>query len=297
MNGRPKNQRALLLAVQYASHPELDGTDSALLLCLATNGDHGTGRNSRPGNRALESATKLKWSAVHERIQKNIRRGLIKCTEIGNGRGNASMYDLSLEHPAYPDYSPTRKRECLLYEKPSGQGPENHPVDNEKTIRSESKPSGCGDKPSGQGVENGAKPSGLDRSTPPAFTTNPPKPRAQVTGAGGWQGFLAMLPSEIQGALARKNERHELERLLDQHGPETLAGAVMLWVDKRELPLAGIPPKMGKWKAFLNEGLCHIPNGKAKYTARAKRLKEEAWSASPEGKAANEDLLKKLMAE
>src|ERR1019366_1934249 len=37
---------------------------------------------------------------------KNIDRGLIERTELGNGRGKASVYRVCLENPYYPDQTP-----------------------------------------------------------------------------------------------------------------------------------------------------------------------------------------------
>jgi hypothetical protein len=220
MNGRPKNHRALLLAVAYVQHPDLDGVDSAILLCLVANGDHGTGRNCRPGNDALEIVAKLKWSALHVRLERLIEHGLIKRTERGDGRGRASKYDLCLGNPAYPDYAPTRKRECLIDSengKPSG-----NPSGN---------PSGKHAKPSGENAEtirpasenhpvDGAKPSGLDRMTPPphqTHTTPPPPteasgpktgPLAEKDGGGGGASSPNQDPAtRLDKAIAKWKEK------------------------------------------------------------------------------------------
>jgi hypothetical protein len=72
----------------------------------------------------------------------------------------------------------------------------------------------------------------------------------------------------------------------------------MLWILNRELPVATIPPVMGKWRTFIKE--CtedYLAKGKAHYLSHVARLNEEAYSKSPEHKARQEALIAKLSAE
>jgi hypothetical protein len=112
------SQRAVYLAASHCSHPELDATDTLLLVYLALNGDFGTGKNSHPGNLNIRHALKLTDSPTDARLKKNIERGLIERTARADGRGKASTYRLCLESPYYPEQTPggeslTDKPPCL----------------------------------------------------------------------------------------------------------------------------------------------------------------------------------------
>jgi len=214
-----------------------------------------TGRNSRPGNATLQAAAVLKSSAIHERINKYIKIGLIERTEVGDGRGRASVYAFNWSHSAFPDRSPNG--EILIdMEDREPSALDRTVSETTATVNlpaSTSKASGHHDKPSGQ-ID---KLSGPDRNTSvphPKPTTPPSEPRAEKTGAvGRWEGFVSLLPIEMEGAIPRKDQRNQLEALISKHGAKSVAYSVKLWSDHREMPVDGIPPKMGKWKAFLNE--------------------------------------------
>src|SRR5437879_3414718 len=96
MNGKPKSHRAIVLAAMHCTHTELDSKDKLLLAYLAQISNHGTGTNAYPGLADLIGVLNLTRRPAKERVAKNIKRGLIACTEVGNGRGNASVYMLCL---------------------------------------------------------------------------------------------------------------------------------------------------------------------------------------------------------
>src|ERR1700758_4247491 len=116
MNGTPKSHRAVELAAAHCTHPDINGTDKALLMYLAICSDHAKGTNSHPGNRNLTDVLCLTDSPTDARLRKNRERGLIARTERGDGRGKASAYRLCLESPYFPDFTPGG--ECLVVEKP-----------------------------------------------------------------------------------------------------------------------------------------------------------------------------------
>ena len=107
MNGKPKSYRALLLAAAHCTHPDTDAADSCLLQYLAQYSAQDSGKNSHPGNHNLCQTMRLSRSAVNSRLSKNIARGLIERTEVGDGRSKASVYRICLESSYYPDQTPS----------------------------------------------------------------------------------------------------------------------------------------------------------------------------------------------
>ena len=107
MNGPPKDGRALRLAAAHCTHPDVDLTDGALLFYLADYANWNTYGAARPGNRNLMGFLRVTTSrAVEKRIASNIKRGLITRTEVGNGQGHASVYQLNLSSSHFPDQTP-----------------------------------------------------------------------------------------------------------------------------------------------------------------------------------------------
>jgi hypothetical protein len=274
VKGTPKTLRAIVQAALSANHPSLDGTDKALLAQLALNADVKTGNGSRPGNSTLKDAAVLSQSAMLARIAKMEKIGLIKRTEVGDGRGRASVYRICFEHEGFPDYS---RNECLT------DSPACKPSGPDRNVSSANLPV-IGPKPSGETNKPSCvsdKPSCLDRNTSEEHPkpTNPPSKPDTV---GGWDGFLTLLPTEMDGAVARIDQRASLEALLQKHGSKALAGAVLLWIEKRDRPVD--ETLKAKWRAFLEEGQKYISKGAAKYAVHVKKLKQEAWEHSAEYK-------------
>jgi hypothetical protein len=116
MNDKPKSHHAMVLATLHCTHPALDGADKTILTCLVENGDHGTGENCRPGNYNLMDAVRLTKRALQPRINKLIAAGLIDRTEIGDGRGRATIYRILWKSEYYPDKTPSGKE--WLIDKP-----------------------------------------------------------------------------------------------------------------------------------------------------------------------------------
>ena len=296
MNGRPRNHRALVLSVQYIVPPDddFDATDKALLSCLANNGG-ALGENCRPGNQALQSAAMLEWSATHERLNKNIRRGLIERTFTPHGRPNprdpkTSIYQICYWHPAYPDFSPNGRERYT----DGGDYPDNgkHPVTPDikpENIRSTSEKHPVDSpKTSGEGTEN-IRP--MDRS----ISESHPHPIHPPSNAGaGEEAFvqkptakgidsLGQLPEEMQGATFGKR-KGEVIRLIEEYGPHVITRAVHRWVDKRDMPVAGLN-RMPKWCAFLDEGMPHI---KAVVEAAAQKILDAKTQKAVEDRVAVE---------
>ena len=228
MTSKPASGRALCLAVAHCSHPDLDPTDKALLLYLAVNADHGTGRNSRPGNPALCDATTLKRSALNERLEKNIKRTLIERTTVGDGRSNASTFRICVESSFYPDQAPTGE---WLIEKPSGLS----------RTDSENKPSGLGRTDSPQTVRPSAgncpaeppKLSGAEAETVRQLPDDTkPSPETHQLHTNNTEKLSGQLPTWVVGLFGsyndheppqlRKTDRDQFMAAIDQHGEQLI---------------------------------------------------------------------------
>jgi hypothetical protein len=276
MNGRPRNHRALCHAVSEVQHPEIDNTDKALLNRLALSGG-ALGENCRPGNAALERAASLKWSAVHVRLEKNIRRGLIQRTKVGDGRKNASVYRICWEHPAYPDISPNG-RERYTENRPvdPDSKPENHPVtpdDSTETIRPVTGNHPVSDaKPSGQDTET-IRP--MDRTT--SVTQQiPNQPTTRETPewlVGFWTSHShepKLKLRKLDKLKGKAGDKEEILALIGQHGEEAVRWA---W----EAYVVAAP-----WNA---ETKCHVwpfLNDYETYACMGAERKIAVWHGSPE---------------
>lgn len=102
----PTSHIAMLKAVAHCTHPDIDATDSMLLTYIAMYADRSTGGGSHPGNRNIADALKLTERPAKARIAKNIERGLIERTKVGDGRSKASVYRICWQSPHYPDSAP-----------------------------------------------------------------------------------------------------------------------------------------------------------------------------------------------
>jgi hypothetical protein len=226
MTSKPASGRALCLAVAHCSHPDLDPTDKALLLYLAVNADHATGRNSRPGNPALCHFTTLQRSAVNARLEKNIQRKLIERTKVGNGRSTASVYRLCIESSCFPDQTPTG--EWLIEEKMSGS---------ERTV-SDNKVSGLGRTDSPQTVRPSAgncpaqppKLSGAEAETVrqlPDDTNPSPETHQLPTNTSTFPEWVGRLffDHNQQTLQLRKDDRLQFMAAIKQHGEVIVAAA------------------------------------------------------------------------
>jgi hypothetical protein len=261
VRAKPKNWRGLVESVRHVNHPEIDTTDKCILNCLAGQGsDKGVG--CRPGNAALMNVASLKWSQTHERLKKLIRLKLIQRTKVGDGRKNASEYDICYWHPAYPDFSPNGR------ERYSDGGPENgnHPV------KPDSKSKNHPDAPDGLEQNHPAsheKPSGseaetirsetetirpIDRMTSqthPKHNPTPSPPEKAPNGALARGGEVAFnyqdLPEEMQYTPSGKRKKR-WEELIAKHGPDVMKRAVRRWYDIRDT--RGLKDS---WGFFLNE--------------------------------------------
>jgi hypothetical protein len=246
MTSKPASGRALCLAVAHCSHPDLDPTDKALLLYLAVNADHATGRNSRPGNPALCHFTTLQRSAVNARLEKNIQRKLIERTNVGNGRSTASVYRLCIESSSFPDQTPTG--EWLIEEKVSGS---------ERTV-SDNKVSGLGRTDSPQTVRPSAgncpaqppKVSGAEAESVRqlADDTNPtPEPHHKPTNTSTFPEWVGRLffDHNQETVQLRKIDRDQFMAAIKQHGEVAVAAA---W---REFVLTGRYNVETKFPAYL----------------------------------------------
>jgi hypothetical protein len=96
-----RSLRAMRLSAAMCWHPNIDGVDRAIFHFLAEYTNL-TGYGAYPGNERLMAACGLGYSALHERLKKNINRGLIERTEQ-RGRKWASAYRICFESPYFPD--------------------------------------------------------------------------------------------------------------------------------------------------------------------------------------------------
>jgi hypothetical protein len=186
----------MMIAVRAASHPEIDGVDKALLMALAMDADYKTGKNSRPGNASLQSGTVLEYSALRDRIKKNLRLGLMECTYEAHGRGKASVYRLCLECPAYPDRSTSGEwlLDGLENLRPTPEVLAAESAENLRPIPEVSSADTCGQNAETSGAisqkppAEASKTSGSSRSTPSIPSAFPPTnlPSQKDGGLEGW---------------------------------------------------------------------------------------------------------------
>jgi hypothetical protein len=242
MNGKPKSHRAVVLTALYAMHSELDGTDTALLGCIAQNAN-GDGRGSRPGNAAFEAATKLSRAATHRRIAKLIRLSLIERKEE-HGR-LASMYRLLLEHPAYPDRSPNGN-ECFV---------ETSRLNDTSDVASETPRRRVEQSETSRLAPETSR---VDATTPKDHPEDHPPP-TQYDEQTGWEAFKSLLPKnapEMVGAVENKQQRARLKKLIAKFGPERVTLAVGKWASARDRGFIGLK---NKWLAFFAEWNKEVP--------------------------------------
>ncbi len=322
MTGTPKSYRAMLIAVAAANHPEIDGTDKALLNVLGINADAKTGKNARPGNAALLAATGIKWSALHERINRNISRGLIECTFKARGKGMASEYRLRLENPAYPDRSTTGE---LLIDEPESpeSGPASvrpepdssnpHPsglnrTDDSRTVRPDSanrpaqatQPSGQKPQPSGAGTQ----PSGLDRTTSKNSSNISSKnsPKNSHTSANlksksvgvcveePYDQVMRYIHDDMRASQWKKGEQEQLRNLIAKHGWETVVAVEHLYWQEQDATF--FARTAFKWTALI----AAFSGWADKVTPEMlKSLAHERWKKTPEGKAHYERQIAELI--
>lgn len=265
------------LAAFHCTHPDLDGTDKALLAYLAEYAKP-DGMGAYPGNRNIASALGLKDSATDKRIAKNIALGLIERTERANGRNRASAYRLCLESAYYPDETPGGER---LVKKVRGHDVAEKPPGMEDAVYGEivePEPPGlshadcvdvtarCDDenRPVNQGKPPGEH-AETARSGPTAnkYTTNTQPPHTHddaKADTGGrqpeifddrrWREFVSSLPAIMQTASMGKHKA-EIEKQIEAHGADKVASAIQIWVRNRDLPLDTLHTR---WAAWITEG-------------------------------------------
>jgi hypothetical protein len=127
---------AFIKGVQHVDEKLTDG-ERLTMFALLGSVDYKTAC-SRPGNRELMSVTDRGKSGIHLIIRSLKSKGLIEITEMGNGRGHATVYRFCVEDERYPE--PRKKpstSECTdMPEKASTPGctlsERNRPVANDK---------------------------------------------------------------------------------------------------------------------------------------------------------------------
>jgi len=263
MQGTPKSHRALCLTSMYCTHPEIDCVDKLLLVCLAQYGDHGTGRNARPGNTNIAGALGLKDRATDDRLTKNLNRGLIERTARANGRGLASAYRLCLESPHYPDRTPGGE---WLIEQTA------QPMNCADTTLQTAQPMNCAvieqtaqceainravEPPKPRSAEAETAQS-MDRPLPSTYqtpTTIPPEPRTennQQPGkvAEGWMdGWLSKNHATMK-AVPSKAIRAALDTLAEKHGAPLVLGALNDFLGRGQ----GFVDLKNPWGMWQTEG-------------------------------------------
>lgn len=289
MTGKPKSMRHAVLAALYCKHPELDAGHVAALVCLATNGDM-TGKNCRPGNVNLVAATKLAKRMMQYKLGELQGWKLITRTKRGDGRKNASVYEIHFGNPHFPDRAPGGNEEWLIDE------PTNDIEANRATAVAQ-----LTDQPRNQHAETAQrdpenramevpKPRNSYCDTPSTHqphTKNTPTPTAPQTGAASksvcedsWAQLLAALPQQMRAATFGKGDKAELQQHLNTHGALKVAGTIRAWWGEVAREMDGY---RNRWRACLDV----LPGWLLKADEYGRDEAERQWQESPACKAAH----------
>ena len=110
MKRRPTSQTDLILTVAAVNDPRLKPYHRNVLNTLAVRASYSTGENAIPTYPLLQAALGQKSAKWVGDLLRELRAwGLVERTHKGRGEGNASVFRICLEHPAFPDEYPTFK--------------------------------------------------------------------------------------------------------------------------------------------------------------------------------------------
>lgn len=292
MTGKPKSHNAMVQAVQYCNHPEIDDKDKHMLMCYALNSDYGLGTNARPGNRNLEGAAHLKKRMVQYRNKRLEARGLVMCTEEAHGRGKASVYTLNLSSPYFPDQTPNgvwlienMQSEDSGSEKTCNTNTENMQPDERKHAMQDTKT--CNANTENMQPKDCDTPHSHQKPTQEHTHTPTPKPAplrdaaAKSVSVDSWAQFISNIPEAMAHSQFFKTES-TVKKLIRRLGVYAMVGICRAWYPSALEHDGLFATRATKWQAFLDALPRYIPKA-AEYD---KRERERQWQESPEGIAA-----------
>jgi hypothetical protein len=99
---KPTSYGDMLKSVQTIQHPDLKQPHRNLLLAIAVWCGQ-TGESSRPTHEYFQQALGVGRTRVKDILAEVIALGFAVCTHRGRGKGDASVYRICLEHPAFTD--------------------------------------------------------------------------------------------------------------------------------------------------------------------------------------------------
>ena len=252
----------LLFAVESLTE-ELSQGEWIVLFALAHRVDWGTGGRrepAHPGNALLMKLTGATRQGVNFIQKRLIGRGLVECTRVGNGQGNASEFRICIEDPRFPETKAEPASDDL------------HVPEMENRKCNAGNPQVAGAEPASKQVGT-RKQLLADDLRRPKNDLNPDHHAPQTGAAGGW--WRANTNTLGQPT---HEQRKQIEALEAEHGNERMDAVLKLWKQRPQ----GTADLNAKWKFFLLEFDTHITKARTAAELADEKEKVDAYIALQE---------------